>query len=393
MKILQVIPYFAPSYSFGGPVQGANLLCKELVRKGHEITVFTTDAYTPLSRIKSKFNIHYRGVDVYRFKNISMFFVNNLNLYITPDIVGYIKKYIKEFDIIHLHNYRTFQNIFVAYYAIKYDIPYILQANGSLLMSGRPYRKLLFDSLYGKNILRNAANVIALTKQEGRQYKNMNVQDCKIKIIPSLFDVNEFTDLPPKGLFKLKYGINKNDKIILYLGRLHHIKGLDILINAFSSLINKNDSTNIFLVIVGPDYGFKKVIQKLIKELHLENNVILTGPLYGRDKREAYVDSDIFVMPSRYETYSRSLREAYACGKPVIASNIGGFTDLVINGVTGFLFPSGDINKLASCISSLIFSDELQQKMGIQAKMFIQNYSVETFAEKIEQTYLSSIIA
>ena len=102
----------------------------------------------------------------------------------------------------------------------------------------------------------------------------MGVPEEKIAIIPNGIDLSEYASLPPEGSFKKKFGIKEKEKIVLYLGRIHKIKGIDILVKAFANVIKKLDSVR--LVVVGPDDGYLSELQALIKALRIEDNVLIT---------------------------------------------------------------------------------------------------------------------
>ena len=127
----------------------------------------------------------------------------------------------------------------------------------------------------------------------------------------------------------------RTNRILLFLGRLNKIKGLDTLVIAFKQVIE--ESKNVILVIAGPDDGYLDSLKNLVCSLKISDNVLLVGPLYGDDKLAAYVDADVYVLPSTYETFPVTILEAYACSKPVIASKVGSLNDLVLDGVTGLL--------------------------------------------------------
>ena len=141
MKILQVIEFFNPK--FGGSVNVCFNLSNELAKLGHEITIITTDMEFDEKYAES---IKRDGVKVLNFKcifNLSSF------LY-SPSMKKWLNSHIKEFDIIHIHNFRTYQNILIQKYAKKFNIPYILQAHGSLpLIIEKRGLKRLYDLLWG----------------------------------------------------------------------------------------------------------------------------------------------------------------------------------------------------------------------------------------------------
>jgi len=389
MKILQVVPYFHPAYAFGGPVKVVYQISKALVKNGHDVVVYTSDAKDFGSRLNMCFIDKINGIKVYRFRSLSMTFVRKLKFFITPRMVLSARKEVKMFDIIHLHEYTTFQNIIIHHYARKYGVPYILQPHGSLSRIDAWRRlKWFYDVLFGYRLLRDASKVIALSRVEANQYRCMGVPEEKIAIIPNGLDLSEFANLPPKGAFKRKFGIPEEKKIILYLGRIHKIKGIDFLIKAYAHLINDMHYKDVLLVIAGPDDGYLKEAKSLTSALGISKHVLFTGPLYGQDKLEAYVDSDVVVLPSRYETFPMTILEAYACGKPVIASKVGGLEDLIINGETGLLFEAGNIKRLTRSIFNLINSDNIAKEMGLKSKNFVrENFTVEEVVERLKKVY------
>ena len=132
MKILQVIPYFIPAYAFGGPVTVSFQITKELVKRGHKVVVYTSDVKDPDTRLTAEAVKVIEGVQVHYLRNLSTHLVKHLNFFITPKLLITAIKETKKFDVIHLHEYRTFQNLIIYHYAKYYNIPYILQAHGSL---------------------------------------------------------------------------------------------------------------------------------------------------------------------------------------------------------------------------------------------------------------------
>ena len=393
MKILQVIPYFPPAYAFGGPVKVAYQISRELIKRGHEVVVYTTDAKDFNSRLEIDSGDVAEKMKIYRFRNISLALVKRLKLFITPQLTLSARKEVGNFDIIHLHEYRTFQNIIVHYYACKYNVPYILQAHGSLPRIGAwPRLKRVYDALFGYRSLRDATKVVALSHVEAEQYRVMGVPEEKIAIIPNGIDLSEYVNLPPKGAFKKKFNIPENGKIILYLGRIHKIKGIDILIKAYAYMRNKMNLRDIVLVIAGPDDGYLNEAKRLAQALDVSNHVLFTGPLYREDKLAAYVDSEVYVLPSKYETFPMTILEAYACGKPVVASEVGGLRDLVKDRETGLLFKPGDVKRLAECISCILNDEKMAKEMGLKSRNLVEeNFAIEKVIEKLEKLYEETV--
>jgi glycosyltransferase involved in cell wall biosynthesis len=116
----------------------------------------------------------------------------------------------------------------------------------------------IYDILWGDQLLKNASKLIAVSKVEKDQYIKMGLTEKKIEIIPNGLDVSEYEKLPERGKFRKKYGIASDEKIILYLGRLFKLKGLDFLISGFSNLLDRYQGA--ILVIAGPDDGYLSIL-------------------------------------------------------------------------------------------------------------------------------------
>lgn len=387
MRILQVVPYFPPAYAFGGPVRAVYEISRELVKLGNQVTVYTSDAKDLWTRINESSFAEVDGIQVYYMKNLSMFSVRKSKLFITPEIVPRIKKEGQTFDIIHLHEYRSFQNVIVARYAKNYDIPYVLQAHGSLpRIASRQGLKWIYDVLFGFTLIRGASKIIALTMSEAQQYRAMGVPEAKIEVIPNGIDLSKYAELPAKGTFRRKFNFNDDVKLVLYIGRINEIKGIDVLVRAFANLVKKLDGVK--LVVVGADDGYLRELKALIKALKVEDKVIITGPLYNEDKLAAYLDSDLLVLPSRYETFPNVVLEAFACSKTVVASNVESIPDIVLSGKTGLLFHTGNSDELAKKISYILSHPKEAEEMGYKARKFVEkNFSIVKVVCSMEKLY------
>ncbi len=387
MKILQVIPVFYAAS--GGPVSSVRAISKELSKR-HEVTIYTTSAKDKEHDSRNlPFEVKSDGYQTVYFPRV--FTASYLN--ISPTMERALIENIRDFDIIHLHSWRQFQDIIVHHYAKKCHVPYILQVHGSLpRIAAKTKFKWIYDLLFGYNILKDASKVIALSQMELKQYLRFGVPKEKIEIVPNGINLEEYANLPQRGFFREKYGLSENSKIILYLGRLHQIKGIDYLIKAYANLINGMKVDNALLVLVGPDDSYLNEIKHLINKLGLENRVLLTGPLYDKEKLEAYVDADIYASPSRYEAFGISLLEACACGKPVVTSGIGGVKDFVVDGITGYLVELGNIEMLSIRILSLLKDENKSKKMGSSGRDFVKkNFDIVKIVNRLEQLYKNAI--
>lgn len=387
MKILHIVTYFAPCFSAGGVVNAAYEIAKKQVEDGHDVSVYTTDSCQERLKLENNYNVDVDGIKVFYFKNISQSIKTKLTIDTPISLIPKLKKTINDFDIIHIHEHRHSLAIATHRYAKKNNIPYVLQAHGSVLPFFQKEKlKEVFDKFWGFDILHDAEKVFALTEVEKQQYLKMGVEEDKIEIVPLGINLKDYNNLPKKGLFKSKYNLKENEKIILFLGRIHEIKGLDLLIKSFNNLPNDN----VKLAIVGGDYGFKKEIDDLIEEYNLNDKVIFPGVLTGKDKLEALVDCDLFVMPSRYESFTTSGLEAMACNKPLVLTKNNHIHTWVNDNVG--LTCEFEVEELTKCLNTLLNDELLCKQFGkIARKLIEEEYNWDNVITQIETIYKNCI--
>nr|WP_319374726.1 glycosyltransferase [uncultured Methanobacterium sp.] len=380
MNILQVCQSFYPCFASGGVVGVVYEISKELVSRGNHVTVYTTDG-CPEVEGNNKNTKNIEGVNVYYFKNLSKKLKSKFKITNPYHMLWVARKEIKNFDIIHVHEHRTFLAVISHHYAKKYDIPYIIQAHGSIMPHYQnSLFKKFFDKLWGYNILNDAARIIALNETELEQYQLMGVPQDKIVILPNGINLTEYENLPPRGQFKYKHNIKADAKIILYLGRLNRTKGIDNLVKAFPEILNQYKKVK--LIIAGPNDGFYDYLYDLINDLSMHDKILLVGPLYDNDKLEAYVDADVFVTP-KFSGFPLTFLEACACGTPIVTTDEGDKLDWITD--VGFIV--NDEN-LAQCILQILSDDELSHTFGENGKKLVrEKFNWQSVSNNIEELY------
>jgi len=366
---LQVTAFFSPVY--GGSAEVPYQLSKELAKREHQVTIYTSDFKLSRDYINA-----IPEVKVHSFKT----WLGLAEFHVTPGIIKQTKEEIRHLDIIHMHNYRTFQNIVMHYYAKKCGVPYVLQAHGSLLtFFQKGWLKRIFDVIWGHRILKDASKFVALTGIEAEQYKSMGISEHKIEIVPNGIDLSEFDNLPERGEFRRKYSLGSDQRVILYLGRIHKIKGLAFLVESFSELVKEIE--DVILVIAGPDAGYENELRRLINTKNCHDKVRFTGYIGGREKLKAYVDADIYVLPSIYETFPIAVLEAWACGTPVVVTDRCGIAD-VIDGQAGLVVPY-DKEQLQHALLHMLDNDKMRLRFGKKGKLLVRKkFNCEKIASK-----------
>jgi glycosyltransferase involved in cell wall biosynthesis len=199
----------------------------------------------------------------------------------------------------------------------------------------RIYRQVhdcIFDTA---SMVQRASGLIAQTAHEASVYSQFGARPDQIREIPLGVNWNDFETLPLRGQFRRKIGLTDKDKLILFVGRVHWTKGLQLLIPAFADVARRVPHTH--LAIVGWDHGFLNRAKQITTELRLSDRVFFLEPLFGSERLLAYVDADVFALtPCVYEETSLSALEACACGTscvitkqctiPGLDENAAGFT-------------------------------------------------------------------
>ncbi len=384
VKILKIIDYFYPAEEAGGPIPVAYNFATRFIRHGHEVTIWTSNLLTANTRMGNKtFTDQLDGINVV--------YLNSPLRYrwaaITPSLPQLCREQLGDFDIIHFYGYRGFMPLVASWYAKKYRVPYVLQALGTVPILARSrIKKYVYDQLLGYRILQGAEKMVAKTPLEKSHYLTVGISEDKIELVPNGIELSECPDDLTRGEFKKRFNINSDDKIILFLARIHKRKGIDLLVKAFS----KVEVDNVKLVVVGPDDGFLKETIALVNDLQLNDKVIFTGPLYGRDKFQAYMDADVYVLPAIQENFPKSVLEAILCKVPIIITEDCGISYVVRDRV-GLAVPY-ELEALSGAVTKLLSDRGLSDFFRENAPEVLQKYfSWETHVPKLENLYLDVI--
>ncbi len=383
MKILQVIPYFIPAYKYGGPVKVCFDISKELVSRGHEVTVVTTDILDGITRIEILTEV-IEGINIIRFRNISNRVAKYLNGYLPVGFYKWAKKYIQSFDVVYCHDYFTLQNIITSHFCNKFGVPFIVQPHGSLSPVRQKARfkniKRLFISLF-RNVLKHSKHIVALTQNEKSEISSIYPDlTNKIEVISNGININEFSSITKIDLHT-KYGIRPGNKIIAYIGRIQYIKGVDISLQILADLKNQLDFT---YLIIGPDEGEKANLEKLIHSSGLTNHVIFTGLLEGEIKLQTIKSCDLFLFTSRSEGLPMTILEVAALGIPQIISENCNVPEIHTNHA-GFEINLERKDIARTLILNILHDNDLYMQLSLNSvTMTNQLFDLKSVCNKIE---------
>lgn len=385
-NILYVIPYFVPAWSYGGPVKVTYDFAKELINLGHHITVATTDVLDAKSRNKKLYE-EIDGISVYRFKNINNKIARNFNFYTPIGLTRWLKQNIKNYDIVHIHEFFTYQSYFTCKICQHLDKPFVLQPHGSLSLVSIRSRYSIKKFVIHKftNLVESSNAIIALNEKERRDIINVYPQTkSKVIVAPNGIDLDEFKEIETIDLHQ-SYGIPKGNKIIGFLGRLHYKKGLDLSLKAMVRLKNK---INFTFLIIGPDEGEKANLEEQAKQLGIQDRIVFAGLVSGRQKLETLKSTDISLLNSRSEGLPTTLLESAALGLPIICSRESNLPE-VEKYEAGFIVDNGQ--QAAQKIILVLQDDKLRKKLAQNALKLAGSFDLKKNAQTLNNIYQSII--
>jgi glycosyltransferase involved in cell wall biosynthesis len=356
MRVLHVTPYAPEAWAYGGIPRVVGSLARGLARRGHTVTVCTTDACDDAARLPGRVNGVHGNVDVRVFRNVSNRLAYHLQLFLPLGMHTFLQREARAFDVAHLHACRNVPGAIAAYHLRRAGIPYVLAPNGTAPIIERRFAaKMVFDAVAGDRVLGGASRLLAVSDAERRQFLDIGVESSRIRVIPNPIHVDEHSIHPHKsvaGRFRERYRFG-SQPIVLFLGRLSPRKRLDVLVRAFAQLRASNADA-VRLVIAGNDMGAEAATHRLVKTLGIQAHATFTGLLTQGERIEALVDSDVTVYPSEHEIFGLVPIESLLAKTPVVVAGDSGCGEVINQIGGGKVVPVGDVNALANAIDEIL---------------------------------------
>lgn len=386
MKVLHITPSYFPAFKYGGPIQSVHLLNKELIKNGVDVDVITTNAGLENSK-EIKLN-EWNNIDDVKVRYFKYHGYEHFNF--SPGLFFEISRRVKLYDLIHITAVWNFPVLVAGLLSILHKKPFIISPRGSLYKESfdlkSKYLKKLNYSLITKHIIKKVTALHFTTNDEKEKVVSYLRLTNSNFIIPNGINLEEYEKLPEKGFFKNKYNIPKNKKYILFLGRINRKKGFDILINSMSLLNKKHD--DLMLVIAGPDNdNYKIKIKKMLSDFGISNKSIFVDTLVGTEKNAAYVDAELFVLPSYSENFGMAVIESLACGTPVVISENVAIHDDIKNYDAGVVTKT-DVNSICNAIELIMNNKEKKDNFIKNGKRLVnQCYNIKEVSKEMIKEY------
>jgi glycosyltransferase involved in cell wall biosynthesis len=361
MNIAILVSGFPPKWLGGTEIATYNI-AKYLTKIGHEVHVITLlDEGLPKKEIKEEFYIH-------RIKLHSKVPFISIIVYM-KDVFACIKEI--QPDVVHCQNLAVGWMAFIIKIFLKY--PYVIYGRGSDI-----YTNYRFKNTILKLVIKNANAVVVLTKDMKKEVSKIHSRE--IFVIPNGISINNYGENQSDDIYH-----SNNEKIILYVGTLRSIKGINYLIEAMK-IISQN-CLNTKLLLVG-DGEERKSLENLVDELDLNQHITFVGRVSNEDVPKYMAASDVFVLPSLSEGFPNVILEAMASGLPIVTTKIRGLPEIVKDGINGFLVEPENPGEIAENVIYLLKNTEIAHTISENNKKDVEQYAWENVVKEIESTYL-----
>jgi glycosyltransferase involved in cell wall biosynthesis len=354
VKILHVIGTLDPAA--GGPPYVATRLAAAQAAWGHDVHILYYDGPRD-SRFKAV-DATRHGTALVRHALVPQ---GPLERWTATGAGQTLRSLIPGFDLVHLHEmWRPLLWVSAAI-ARRYHVPYVLTPHGMLdpwCLAQKSWKKRMALAFGWRRVLDQAAFLHVLNSDERRLLQPLGLT-CPVETIPNGVFLDELQPAAPEDFFEKEYGF-PGEHAILFLGRLHHKKGLDYLVAAVEILHRSLPEKH--LVVAGPDEGVRTALARQIQRAGLQNVVHLVGPLYGDQKRAALQSAGCFCLPSRQEGFSIAILEAMASRLPVVISEACHFPEVAAAGAGRVV--RLDATEIASALRDVFADHNVRRRMG-----------------------------
>lgn len=381
MNILRVIPSVNPQA--GGPINGLINSSKGLVDKGHNVVVASLDE--PESS----------WVDNFPYELHS--FSSSLGVYsYSKPFKQWLYANVNKFDVVVVHGLWQFHSIAVATVCSKLSVPYVVFTHGMLdpwFNEGeffKTFKKKVYWSLFERKVVNRASSVLFTSEEERDLARASFSPYYPVENLVSYgsplpnYEVSEC-----KELFFVRYPRLRNKRFVIFLGRIHEKKGVDLLIEAIALIGSLPE--DFILVIAGPDgNGLRDRMERRIDQLGLSECVIWTGMLSGELKWGSLYAAEVFILPSHQENFGIVVSEALSTSTPVLISNkvniwreieacgAGFVGDDNLSGVVNLLNRWFDLNE-----------NDKHEIRNNALQCYVNNFSIEAAVNSLEKNLLS----
>lgn len=362
--------------TFGGSGVVATELGLELANRGHEVHFITYRQPVRLALLNP--NIFYHEVNVPEYP---LFHYQPYELALSSKLVDMVKLY--NIELLHVHY--AIPHAFAGYMAKQMlkeqgvDLPMVTTLHGTdiTLVGNHPFYKTAVSFS-----INNSDYVTSVSEDLKKSTYELFETKKEIAVIPNFIESkdNLKEDKCRRSLFA-----NSDERIVTHISNFRKVKRIQDIIKIFNG-IQKEIPSKLMMIGDGPE---KEGAEKLARELGIFDKIIFFGNSYEVDSILLY--SDLFLLPSKTESFGLAALEAMACSVPVISSNAGGLPEVNVQGVTGFLSNIGDVDDMVTNAISILKDDEVLKKFKSNALKHSKEFSVDKIVPMYEAIYFKAL--
>jgi glycosyltransferase involved in cell wall biosynthesis len=378
LRVLHVTPYFPPARPYGGPPASVLGLCQALQRAGIDVEVVTTTANGFDSLAPSPpGGEQYEGVPVHYAERAFP------RRFFGARVRGPLTRALALADVCHVHGVWNVPEWWASHLARAAAVPYVISPRGMLqpeaMQRGRARKAMAWALLDGRNV-RGAALLHATSDQEAVALRAL-VPGAPIAVVPNGVDLSG-AHRASRG-FRARLGIPADAFVVLFLGRMHRIKRLDLIADAFAAACPAHPGMH--LVLAGPDeHG---LVPDLLRRLSgAASHVHAIGPIHGADKWALVKDADVMVQCSDSESFGLSVVESLASGVPVVVTRTCPWSEIETHDCG--LWVEQTAPAIAAAIETLARDPVRRARMGERAAAFARDrYCWDSIAPRMARLY------
>lgn len=406
LRIAMLSVHTCPLATLGGKETGGmNVyvrdLSRELGRRGHHVDVYTRSQNPDIPRVSKELGgggrvIHLPAGPEQPYDKHEVY--DHLGQFVDGALEQAARDGIS-YDVLHSHYWLSgaaAQRLQRDWDAPVVHMAHTLGKMKNLIADRRPQERETQRRVTVETDIASIADaLIASTPAEENQLAELYGADRdKIHVIPPGVDIERFHPIPPAHA-KEHIGICPERPIILFVGRIEPLKGIDTLLEAIALVTRRRPEMRdgLCVPIIGgqtdaicQDDEMARLAD-LRQSLGIEDVVTFLGSKNQDTLQYYYSAAEMVVMPSDYESFGMVALEAMACGTPVIASDVGGLAFLVKDERTGYRVPAGDPEALADRIAHLLTDELSRRRIGQRATCWAESYAWSTIADRIENVY------
>lgn len=397
MRILFATHGYKPAYRLGGPIVSVSSLAEQLVRKGHEVTVFATNGNLDEDlQVETDRPVGIAGVEVWYFRREEPlrrwfggvpYLSKSAGVFYAPQMATELERRVPGIDVVHTHIPFIYPSWAAAWAARRHGKPLFYHQRGSFdpdNLRVRRVKKAACIFWVERPIMRNAAALIALTNADRESFRALGVK-TPIRVIPNGIDAGAFATAHPENVER-RWNVAPDARVLLFLGRLHPRKGADLLLEAFLRLQEEREDD--VLVFAGPDeWGLETAFRDRAARMPgAAGRVRFLGTIEGQEKADLLARADLFCLPSEGEGFSMAVLEAMASGTAVLLSPGCHFPEVEAAGAGRVVARASDA--LANALREMMPDPVRLRVMGEKARDLVRrDYTWDRVADQMLETY------